>query len=282
LLLGLFIIFLVMAVTAFVFMRNAKVLIAYFSNAKDEADHANTAKSEFLANMSHELRTPLNAVMGFSEVIDRQMFGPEGTEKYREAARDIHSAGGHLLGLIDEVLDLAKIEARQTNLSIDQVDVNEIVNSAVLLMRNMANQKSVKLDINLSAEITPIESDQRAIKQILLNILSNAVKFTPFGGTVSCNSVRMADGGVGVTIRDSGIGILDSDLQKVLEPFGQIAAVETRDHHGTGLGLPITKKLTELLGGEFLLESIFGEGTEVTIRLPDKTTNMQMQPSTMI
>ena len=265
---GIAAIFLLMAATAFVFLGRARRIVAELGLARDGAEQANKAKSEFLANMSHELRTPLNAVMGFSEIIHKEIFGPVGHEKYLTSAADIHGAGEHLLELINEVLDLSKIEAGQTVLNEELVLLNEQVQSTVALVRNWASEKNVTLKIDLDDDLPSIVSDQTAMKQIILNLLTNALKFTPSGGEVSCSSTVAKDGGVMLKVADTGIGIDDADMARVLEPFGQVAAADSRDHEGTGLGLPITNKLTELLGGTFKLESEFGVGTQVTVSFP--------------
>ncbi len=233
--------------------------------AHEAAEAANRAKSEFLANMSHELRTPLNAVIGFSEIIANQSYGPINHEKYLEYAGDIHEAGALLLELVNDVLDLSKIEAGQMLLSKHEVDVNSTIKSALRMIKERAFQKNLKLEVKLEITPTIIAGDERALRQIILNLLANAVKFTPENGTITVSSIDVSEGRVAVLIVDTGVGIAASDIPNVLKPFGQVAAVDARDHQGTGLGLPLSKRLTELQGGTFGLESELGVGT--TVRL---------------
>jgi signal transduction histidine kinase len=240
--------------------------------AKEFSERSNRAKSDFLANMSHELRTPLNAILGFSDVIRRQAFGPGRIEKYQEYASDIHHAGGHLLDLINDVLDLSKIEADQMYLDEREVDLNAAVTSMVHMVSDRAFQKTLDLDVNLESNSPTIFGDERAVKQIAGNLLSNAVKFTPEGGSVFVVSKIEPDGGVMMQIRDTGIGIKKTDIQKVLEPFGQVTSAYNRETEGTGLGLPLSKRLVELQGGKLTIESEFGVGTNVTVRFPSRSS----------
>lgn len=240
--------------------------------AKEIAEGANLAKSEFLANMSHELRTPLNAVLGFSEALEKQTYGPLGNQKYREYALDIHQAGSHLLELINDVLDLSKIEAGQYDLSREDVDVNAAIEATVRMVRDRAIQKRVKLELELAAEAPGIVGDGRAVKQIVLNLLSNAVKFSREGSVVTVSSAIAGDGRVVVQIGDSGIGIDQADLPKIMEPFGQAASAESRGHEGTGLGLPLANRLVELQGGTLDLVSEVGVGTRVAVSFPSQAS----------
>ncbi len=244
--------------------QSEKKLIA----AKEIAEAANGAKSEFLANMSHELRTPLNAVLGFSQVLERQHQSALETDKFREYAGDIHNAGSHLLELINDVLDLSKIEAGQFDLSEEVVDVNAAIESTVTMVRDGAIKKQICLDVELDQASPSIIGDWRAVRQIVLNLLTNAVKFTPSGGRITVTSAVEPDGRVMVRIGDTGIGIAKSDVAKVMEPFGQVASAEVRDHEGTGLGLPLASRLVELQNGSLNLDTDAGTGTNVTVHFP--------------
>jgi len=227
------------------------------------------AKSDFLANMSHELRTPLNAVIGFSETMRHEIFGPLGSAKYAEYAEDIHMAGNHLLELINDVLDLSKVEAGQWELHEEDVDLVSTLNSMVRMVREQASNKEIELVLAEPAGGAAIVyCDERAVKQISLNLLTNAVKFTKPGGRVEVTTEVMPDQGVAISISDNGIGIAAEDIPKILSPFGQAASAETRGHEGTGLGLSLAKSLTELHDGSFSVTSELGVGTTVTARFP--------------
>ncbi len=235
--------------------------------AKEQAEVANRSKSEFLANMSHELRTPLNAVIGFAEIIKDQLFGPVGNVQYSEYAKDIHDSGTHLLSLINDILDMSKVEANKRELAEEQLVLSDVAHSAVRLIAARATAGRVKLveSVNVPHRI---RAEEKALKQILVNLLSNAVKFTPEGGTVSLAAEIRPSGEVYIAITDTGIGIAPEDIEKALAPFGQIESALARKHQGTGLGLPITKGLIELHGGEMLLNSEVGKGTTVSFTLP--------------
>lgn len=237
--------------------------------AKDEAESANRAKSEFLANMSHELRTPLNAILGFSEIIRSQVLGPVGIAKYVEYADDVHRSGEHLLEIISDILDVARIDAGQISLEEDIVTVEELIESSVMLIRERAEAGELDLALELPPDMPSIMCDRRKIKQIVINLLSNAVKFTERGGRVSVGA-RIDDGSgeAVIEVRDSGVGMAVEDIPRVMEPFTQIASPMTRQHEGTGLGLPLVKKLVELHGGSIDMETAPGEGTTVRVRLP--------------
>lgn len=237
--------------------------------AKDEAESANRAKSEFLANMSHELRTPLNAILGFSEVIRSQVLGPVGIAKYVEYADDVHRSGEHLLEIISDILDVARIDAGQISLEEDIVTVEELIESSVMLIRERAEASELDLALELPPDMPSIMCDRRKVKQIVINLLSNAVKFTERGGRVSVGA-RIDDGSgeAVIEVRDSGVGMAVEDIPRVMEPFTQIASPMTRQHEGTGLGLPLVKKLVELHGGSIDMETAPGEGTTVRVRLP--------------
>ena len=237
--------------------------------AMREAELANRAKSEFLANMSHELRTPLNAIIGFSEIIQSETFGPVGSAKYREYVTDIHDSGKHLLALINDVLDLSKIEAGQMQLHEQAVDVPAVIRSAMGFMTERAREGGVTLAAELGPDPLPLlRADRRMVMQILVNLLSNAVKFTPSGGRVAVKAWCGPHGGYVVQVVDSGIGMALEDIPKALARFGQVDSGLQRAHEGTGLGLPLTKSLIELHGGSLDLQSEAGVGTTVTVCFP--------------
>ena len=236
--------------------------------AMHEALAANQAKSEFLANMSHELRTPLNAIHGFAEMMRDEMFGPMGNERYKSYAGDITSSSEHLIKIISDILDLSKAEAGLITPETSPVRVSEVVDMAVRLTERHAAecQVAIRLDLTPDLDTTPIETDHGKLTQILLNLLSNSVKFTRSGGTITITGQFNQDF-VEIAVRDTGIGIAEADLAKVMTPFGQVASAY-QTHEGFGLGLPLTKRLTEALGGSFTLRSVLGEGTTAMVRLP--------------
>ncbi|MCH9053199.1 MAG: PAS domain S-box protein [Proteobacteria bacterium] len=217
--------------------------------ARDEARAADRAKSEFLASMSHELRTPLNAIIGFSELIKDETFGPVGNVKYREYTNDIHESGQHLLGLINDILDLSKIESGTDELRNETIEVSEIIRSALKLVGQRAEQGGIKLELELADQLPALRADERKLKQILVNLLSNAVKFTDAGGAVTLRAWCRMDSGYVFQIVDTGIGMAPEDIPKALSRFGQVDADLNRQYEGTGLGLPLTKALVEQHGG---------------------------------
>ena len=232
---------------------------------------ANEAKSRFLANMSHELRTPLNAVIGFSDMMRAETFGPLGSPKYREYADLIHESGSHLLDLINDVLDMSKIEAEKYELYLQPVNMAQTIDACMRLMRLAAETAGISLQANVAAGLPPIEADARAVKQILLNILSNAIKFTPAGGEVVLTA-RIEAGQMAVNVRDTGVGIAAADLDRVGRPFSQLdnapKSSDGRQVRGTGLGLALVKSLAGLHGGRADISSEPGVGTEVKVSLP--------------
>lgn len=238
------------------------------SSAGEAAQSAGLAKSQFIANMSHELRTPLNAILGFSEIIRDRTLGAVPETKYTQYAADIHESGRHLLDVINDILDLSKVEAGKMVLAEDNVDLSRIINSSVHLVRNSAEDAGVTLNVQLPDELPYVLADERAIRQILLNLLSNAIKFTPLGGEVKTEVKLAPNGDLAITVRDNGIGIDPDQIPTALEPFGQIDASMTRRYEGTGLGLPLVKSLAELHGGRLRLQSELGVGTSVTMILP--------------
>ena len=242
------------------------VLARKYEAAKTRAEAANQAKSEFLANMSHELRTPLNAINGFSEIMTAEMYGPLGDRRYREYAQDILNSGQHLLALINDILDMAKIEAGKMTLSFEPVALEDVVEDAIRLMRNRADAAGLTLRIDLPP-LPEIEADYRALKQVLLNLLSNAVKFTPRGGSVSVRARALGEG-VKLTVEDTGIGIARDDLARLARPFEQVEGQHAKTQQGSGLGLALTKSLVEMHEGTLEIDSEPGFGTTVAVTLP--------------
>ncbi|MBA2587985.1 MAG: PAS domain-containing sensor histidine kinase [Alphaproteobacteria bacterium] len=238
--------------------------------ARDAALAANRAKSRFLANMSHELRTPLNAIIGFSEVMTREMFGPVGP-RYQEYSRLIHESGAHLLELINSVLDMSKIEAGKFELAEELFDLGDVADSAVRFLKIPAERAGVALKLDIAPSARLVFADRRAVKQILVNLLSNGVKYTPPGGVVTVTA--RPEKGIEITVRDTGTGISKADLEQLGQPFEQVQNAEVRTKEGTGLGLALVKALAVMHGGEAVLASALGEGTIVTVRLPHAAVN---------
>jgi signal transduction histidine kinase len=247
--------------------RKIKAAAFEIEKARQAADKANRAKSEFLASMSHELRTPLNAILGFSEVIHRSLLGAPSVSRYREYGGLIHESGLHLLSLINDILDLAKIEARKLDLHEEVVDLEQMLRSVVLMVSEKAQANGLNLELRPVPGSVAIRGDARLLKQSFLNLLSNAVKFTPGGGDVTV-STELSDQGVSVSVADTGIGIKETDLQRVFEPFEQIDSLIARQHQGSGLGMPLTRSFIELHGGRVSIQSAEGKGTIVTVQLP--------------
>ncbi len=237
-----------------------------YAEEKTRAEDANQAKSKFLANMSHELRTPLNAIIGFSEIMESGMFGPLGAEKYTEYSRDIRESGEYLLDVINDILDMSKIEAGSVHFSPENLELDHILADSLRVVGGRANEKRLTLNSRIDLGIT-LKADRRALKQIALNLLSNAVKFTPDGGEITVRG-RSRGGMVTIAIEDSGIGIPKDALHKLGRPFEQVESQLTKRHQGSGLGLAIAKSLAELHGGAMRIRSALGAGTTVVVRLP--------------
>jgi two-component system cell cycle sensor histidine kinase PleC len=252
------------------------VLARKYEVAKIRAEAANHAKSEFLANMSHELRTPLNAINGFSEIMSSEMFGPLGHPRYKEYSSDILNSGQHLLSLINDVLDMSKIEAGKMTLRFEPVAVDEVTEDAMRLMRQKAEKAGLRLKVQMPP-LPEIEADFRALKQVMLNLLTNAVKFTPEGGTITV-SASADDKSLHLTVADTGIGIAEKDLQRLARPFEQIEHQFAKTKEGTGLGLALTKSLIEMHNGQFQVDSAEGVGTKVHIILPLKQPAQDQKP----
>ena len=237
-----------------------------YAEEKTRAEEANQAKSKFLANMSHELRTPLNAIIGFSEIMEGCLFGPLGAEKYSEYCADIRESGKYLLDVINDILDMSKIEAGRIRLDLEDLELERMLADAMRVVSARAQEKRLTLTSEIAANIR-FKADRRAIKQIMLNLLSNAVKFTPEGGHINVSG-RLSSDSVMIVIQDTGIGIPKDALAKLGRPFEQVESQFTKRHQGSGLGLAIAKSLTELHGGNIRISSTANVGTIVTVRLP--------------
>jgi signal transduction histidine kinase len=234
--------------------------------ARDRADAANQAKTEFLAAMSHELRTSLNAIIGFSEIIKSETFGPVGSARYRGYAEDIHASGQHLLDLINDILNLSKVEAGSEELHEEDVDAAAVARSVLRLVQQRAEKGGVGLELDIPNDLPPLRADERKLKQILVNLLTNAIKFTDSGGKVTLRAWAGADGGYVFQVIDTGIGMAPEDIPKALSQFGQVVKDLDRKQEGTGLGLPLATAYVELHGGRLDVHSRVGVGTTVTVR----------------
>ncbi len=238
--------------------------------AKIVAEEANSIKATFLANLSHELRTPLNAIIGFSEIIRDEMFGIDSREKYREYAADIHENGQHLLSLIQDILDFSRLQSGRATLREESVDLAQAAAAAMGAVSAVARERGVRISIGIRSGMPPIHADPTRIRQILINLIGNAVKFTPAGGRVEIRAGLSEDGGAVLQVIDSGIGMAPEDIPRALEPFCQLENTYTRRFGGTGLGLPLCKTLAERHGGSLSIDSRPGFGTTVTVRLPQQ------------
>lgn len=245
-------------------LESTKDALSLALTAAAEADHT---KSAFLASMSHELRTPLNAVIGFSETMVLEIFGPIGA-RYRDYAQDIHNSGAHLLSLINDVLDLSRLDAGQTELHEEEFDIGLLITESLRMVTGHAAKGRITLSVDIPPGLPLVRADRRRIKQVLINLVTNALKFTPANGRVRVQAALKESGGIAIVVRDSGIGIDPADIPKAFERFGQVDSSLARKYQGTGLGLPLSKQFVELHGGKLTLESTVNLGTTVTVSLP--------------
>lgn len=244
--------------------------------AKEAAEAADRTKSAFLATMSHELRTPLNAVIGFAQVIEMRLLGADALDRYTEYAGSIRKSGEHLLGIIEDILDISKIEAGCMGLAEQPVDVAEVIGQALSLLAIQAGQRGVVVSVDLERDLPLLRADALRLRQILVNLLSNAIKFTDVGGQVTVRAARAAGGGLEIVVRDTGVGMAPEDIPKALAAFSQVDQSMTRRYEGTGLGLPLTKRLVELHDGTLRIDSAPGQGATVTITLPaERVTSVE-------
>ncbi len=235
--------------------------------ARELAERSSKAKSAFLANMSHELRTPLNAILGFSEILESELFGPLGDPRYAEFAQDINRSGKHLLAIICDILDLAKVEAGQLVIDESEVRIGPLMQSCERLIAPVARAREILLTVILPPETVVVRADETRLKQILLNLLSNAIKFTPANNAVVLSAERVTDGMV-LRVSDTGIGMSPENIEEAMQPFHQVDNSLSRRYEGTGLGLPLTQSMVDLHGGTMKIDSAIGAGTTVTVTLP--------------
>ena len=240
--------------------------------AMEAAVAASQAKSQFLANMSHELRTPLNAIIGFSEIMEKQLFGPLGDPRYAEYSSDVLASGRHLLEIINDILDMSKIDAGKFEIDEAPMNIAKEIASAVVLVRGRAAEGRIETEVKAADRLPELRADARVVRQILINLLSNAIQFTPAGGRVTVSANLLPDRRLRFSVTDTGIGMAAEDIPKALEPFQQLDVGLDRRHEGTGLGLPLCKRLTELHGGELAIKSAHGVGTTVTVTFPAERT----------
>ena len=252
---------------------------AISDESRRQAEEANTAKSRFLATMSHELRTPLNAILGFSEMMKSEVFGPLPNEKYKEYSNDIHASGSHLLNLINEILDLSRIEAGRYKLNEEAVTLAFVAEECENLLKIRANAKDIKISLDADQTLPKLWADERAIRQIILNLLTNAVKFTPNGGLITLTVKGLPDGGQMVSVKDTGIGIPQHEIATVLSAFGQGSAAIQSAEEGSGLGLSIVQALVNMHDGQFDLQSELRQGTTVTASFPPSRVMDVIQPA---
>ncbi|MDA0663553.1 MAG: ATP-binding protein [Proteobacteria bacterium] len=237
-------------------------------NARDMALLADRAKSEFLANMTHELRTPLNAVIGFAEVLRDELFGPLGNPRYQDFITDIHDSGRHLLAIIEDILDLSKLEVGRRDLQPEVMDIADTIFSAARMIARRAESAGLTLRLEPDDDLPLLNGEERSIKQIILNLLSNAVKFTDPGGSIFVHATCNQSGGLDLSVADTGIGIAQQDLQRVFTPFVQVETGRRSQANGAGLGLPLVKSLAEMHSARVTIDSTPGVGTTITIRFP--------------
>jgi PAS domain S-box-containing protein len=267
-----------MVVTLFVDITDRKRTEREMIAAREQAELANRTKTEFVANMSHELRTPLNAIIGFSQVIAGEMLGPIGTSKYIGYARDVVASAEHLLGIINDILDVSKLEAGKLELAVERVDPGSTVADVIRLAEAKALPNNISIGLRREGEIPPLRADGRKLKQIVLNLLVNAIKFSNPGGRVEI-VLRNLGGAVAIAVVDHGIGMDAAEVRLAMTRFGQVASTWSRRHDGTGLGLPLAIGLTELHGGTLTIHSIKGVGTTATVTFPRERSQSPPQPS---
>jgi len=243
--------------------------------ARQEAVAASRSKSQFLANMSHELRTPLNAIIGFAEIIRGELYGPAGVARYVDYAADIYSSGQHLLSIINDILDMAKIEAGRMDLREGWLQPADAIGSTLRIVAEQARLGSIRMLVESDAALPRLLADERALRQMLLNLLSNAIKFTPAGGRVSVGVCLHRDGGIRFSVADTGIGMSPAEVERALHPFGQVDSELSRRHNGTGLGLTLVQSLIELHGGRLTIDSAKGSGTTVILDFPPARTRSE-------
>ncbi|MDT3684302.1 MAG: PAS domain-containing sensor histidine kinase [Pseudorhodoplanes sp.] len=236
--------------------------------ARKQAEAASSAKSDFLAKVSHEIRTPLNAIIGFSDVMMNERFGPIGNERYKEYLKDIHASGTHLVSLVNDLLDLSKIEAGKLDLAFEPVNLNDLTQQTVAMLQPQASRERIIIRTALAPELPPVVADARSVRQIVLNLLSNSIKFTGAGGQVILSTARTDHGEAVLRVRDTGVGMSDKDIATALEPFRQLGTAARSDSHGSGLGLPLTKALVEANSARFSIKSAVNAGTLVEIVFP--------------
>jgi two-component system, cell cycle sensor histidine kinase PleC len=237
-------------------------------SARVEAELASNVKSEFIANMSHELRTPLNTVIGFSKLLGQQDTRKLSNTEIVEYAHLIQDAAGHLLAVINDILDISKIQSGKYTLNNREIDLDEVLSVSAASFKLMAQEAGITIEVKSANDLPVVKGDTVKLRQIVTNLLSNAIKFTPAGGTVLIEGCRLNDGGAMVLVRDTGVGMTPEEIVVAMTPFGQVDGGKTRWREGTGLGLPIAKALVELHGGSLKIESIKGQGTEVSVYLP--------------
>ncbi len=236
--------------------------------ARIEAELANRVKSEFISNMSHELRTPLNTMMGFSKLISEHDKRRLPDAEIVEYAKLIHDAAGHLLSVINDILDISKLQSGRYTLDASEINIEDVLQLAYTANRNAAREAGVSLDLEVAANLPMIRGDAAKLRQAFHNLISNAIKFTLQGGAVKIEAIRLADGGVAVVVRDTGVGMTPEEVKLATTPFGQVDGKRTRWREGAGLGLPIARSLVELHGGQIKIQSVKGKGTEVGVLLP--------------
>ena len=240
----------------------------HLSRERDEADARNRAKSDFVAKLVHEMRNPLNAIVGFSEIMQQARFGPVGDKRYEGYVDDIRMSAGHLMSLVNDMLDLAAIEAGKFRIHFDSVALASVIDDCMRLLRPQAADLGIELNSAVPANLPPVVADARALRQVMLNLISNAVKFTPSGGEVFVSAALNGEGGVSVAVRDTGVGMTRSEIELALEPFGQVDGPLQRERKGTGLGLPLAKALAEANKAEFSISSEPNHGTVAELVFP--------------